>query len=348
MNNTFFKKTLSVTLLSILIGSPFITFAQNTNTTNAPRAIVVEGNNTYQPISLQNSQGNAALYGANSTGGSASISGAAGSFASCSGAGALGNFVKNKISSLLGSVVSGDVLVNDTVQRGKDTGILGLVSWDQMGWCLVNSIIESVGAATVNWINSGFQGNPVFIENPEQFFADVADIQAGAFLNELTGGFMCEPIQNLVRVNLATNYNSSISPYGDRAQCTFSGSVENLESFMSGENFSWDDWMSYTQNPNNNPFGATINGQIELNNRIASSLGVQSTLLDWGGGFFSSKDPKTGEIKTPGSVIEKQLNDRLGSGQRRLEIADEFDEIVNALVNQLIKVAISEVTQSTR
>ena len=117
---------------------------------------------------------------------------------------------------------------------------------------------------------------------------------------------------------------------------------------MSGENFSWDDWMSYTQNPYNNPFGATIYGQIELNKRIASSLGIQSTLLDWGGGFFSSKDPKTGEIRTPGSVIEKQLNDRLGSGQRRLEIADEFDEVVNALVNQLIKIAISEVTQSTQ
>jgi hypothetical protein len=266
----------------------------------------------------------------------------------CSGAGALGNFVKGKISQIVGSVLDFRAPISSPVQEGKETGILGLVSWDQIGWCLVNSMIESIGDATVNWINSGFQGNPVFVDDPEQFFTDVADIQAGIFLDELTNGFLCEPIQNIVRVNLAQNYNSSISPYGDRAACTFTGSKENLEQFMSGETFSWDDWMSYTQNPYNNPFGATIYSQLELNERIAGALGIQSTLLDWSAGFLSKTDPQTGEIKTPGIVIEKQLNERFGSGQRRLEIADEFDEVVNALVNQLIKIAISEVTQSAQ
>lgn len=48
-------------------------------------------------------------------------------------------------------------------------------------------------------------------------------------------------------------------------------------------------------------------------------------------------DPDAGKIQTPGSVIEKQLNEALGSGQRRLEVADEIDEIISALFSQMMK-----------
>lgn len=339
MNTPFFKKIISLCLVLTFLNTPALVLAQSTE--NAPRAIVVDENQIYQNVNLQNSQANNA--NSNSTGGGFNAGSTAGSFGTCAGSGALGNFVKSKISSLLGSIASSDVLVNESVLRGKDTGVLGAVSWDQLGWCLVNATIESIGAATVQWINGGFQGNPVFVEDPGQFFADVADIQAGAFINELSNGFLCEPIRNVVRVNLANNYNSQIGGYSP--QCTFTGAAGSLEQFMAGDSFSWADWNSYTQDPQNNPFGATLAGQIELDRRIAGALGIQSKVLDWGVGFLSSKDPETGKITSPGSLIQDGLNDRLGSGQRRLEIADEFDEIVNALVNQLVKVAISEMTQ---
>ena len=46
---------------------------------------------------------------------------------------------------------------------------------------------------------------------------------------------------------------------------------------------------------------------------------------------------KYGPTKTPGSVIESQLSNVLGSGLRQLELADEFDEMVGALVGQMVK-----------
>ena len=347
MNNPFFKKTISILIIGIFLSAPLATFAQN-----PPRAIPVDNNQVYENITLQNLQGSQANSATNSTtGGSftANLNPSAQSLASCAGAGVIADAIKNAISGAIGKFTNVlDVPVSDSQQRSKDSGttILGVIplpSWDQIGFCLVNSIIESIGAATVQWINGGFQGNPVFVEDPGQFFADIADIQAGAFLGEISGGALCQPLQNIVRVNLANNYNNRIGGYSP--QCTFTEVSGNLEQFMSGDSFSWVDWSSYTQNPNNNPYGATLGGQIELNKRIANALGVQSKVLDWGAGFLSSKDPVTGKITSPGSVIEKQVNDRLGSGQRRLEIADEFDEVVNALVDQLIKVAISEMTQ---
>jgi hypothetical protein len=42
------------------------------------------------------------------------------------------------------------------------------------------------------------------------------------------------------------------------------------------------------------------------------------------------------EIRTPGSVIQDQLSHTLGSGVRQLELADSINEIVGALVGQLV------------
>jgi hypothetical protein len=339
-----FKKILSLALMFIFVSMPFASYAQ----TVPPRAIIVNEGQTYQPARLNTSQANSA--NSNTTAGSFGMSGSTYStkFAACIGAAGITTFVKNQIASIVGSVTGGTTRVptGNAVIEGKETGSFLGISWDQLGWCMVNSLIAAIGAATVAWINSGFQGNPVFVTDPGQFFADVADQQAGIFLDQLTNGFLCSPIKNLVRVNLANSYNGSINPYGQ--QCTFSN-ISEMNNFMQGApgSFNWLSWSQYTQNPDNNPVAASIKGQIVLDSRIAQTIGLQQNQLAWGKGFLSSKDPVTGKITSPGSVIEKQINDRLGSGQRRLEIADEFDEVVNALVNQLIKVAISEMTGQT-
>lgn len=261
------------------------------------------------------------------------------SVGSCIGSAGLVGAVQGMISSIASGATT--VPVTDGPLEGKETGILGTgVSWDQMGWCLANGAIEQIGNATVQWINSGFQGNPVFVTDPAGFFANLADVQAGAFFAELGGGGMCPSLQNVVRVNLANSYNSRYSQYGN--QCTFSGVAGSLEQFTSGQSFSWQDWLSYTQVPQNNELGSTMFGQIELDKRIASVLGLEKNKLDWSGGFFSIEDEK-GNIKTPGRVVEEQINEKLFSGQRRIEVADEFNEVVSALVSQLISTSIGEI-----
>lgn len=375
MNNKTFRKITYFTLVFTMV-TPFTIFAQSgdqfqganpeekqilnsmgllngsTNTSGAPRAIIVNENGATSNTNYSQTQANAAMYGSAPSGNSIGVTDVGTDFASCVGSEAIASGIKNAIQGALSKVAPNliEVPISDSQQRSKDSGVtiagfIPLPSWDAAGWCLANAMLENIGNATVAWINSGFQDNPAFVTDPSQFFADLADQQAGLFLNELSNGFLCSPIQNIVRVNLANSYNSTISPYGNNAQCSFNGSMEQLEQFMSGESFSWADWMSYTQAPQNNPFGATLYGQIELDKRIASSLGVQSKLLDWGAGWLSHKDPTTGKIVSPGSMVQGVVDQRLNSGQRRLEIADEFDEITTALVNQLIKTAINEVTQ---
>lgn len=53
-----------------------------------------------------------------------------------------------------------------------------------------------------------------------------------------------------------------------------------------------------------------------------------------------NEDGSPGVIETPGSVIESQLENQLGSGVRQLEIADSINEIVGALMQQLVTQAL--------
>jgi hypothetical protein len=131
----------------------------------------------------------------------------------------------------------------------------------------------------------------------------------------------------------------------------------------------WDGWIELTQIDANNPYGAYVEAQSSLFSQISQQNTKYTQQLEQGRGFLSYErcqagyeitqslinehasegdaspyagykagdclDNKT-ETVTPGSVIESQLNQVVGSGERRLEAADELDEIIGALLNQLL------------
>jgi hypothetical protein len=102
-----------------------------------------------------------------------------------------------------------------------------------------------------------------------------------------------------------------------------------------------------TQNSANNPYGAYLEAQIELDSRIADALNLQKEQLAWNQGFLSWSeclpmgiDPDTGEcipgmrgpVKTPGSVIAAQLNKVLPSTMDRFVNAQHLEDLIAAFV----------------
>jgi hypothetical protein len=87
--------------------------------------------------------------------------------------------------------------------------------------------------------------------------------------------------------------------------------------------------------------------QQELSMKITNAKGEQTELLGWGKGFLSSQTCEKIEGKeicktvTPGTAIESSLNDALAAPGRRIEVADEMNEIFAALFNQLVTQAFS-------
>lgn len=221
------------------------------------------------------------------------------------------------------------------------------ITWDIMKKIAIGiaqKMVADMVRSTIDWAQTGFEGNPAYVTDPKQYFTRLADGAAGDFIGGTELGFLCSPFQTQVRIALQRQYSQPA-----QFQCSLTGVVGNINAFYS--DFSqggWDGWFVMTQNDVNNPYGAYIQAQIELDSRIAKALGIQDKQLKWDSGFLSwadcdEEDPDTGEclqrgpVKTPGKVIESQLEGELGTGIRQLELADELDELINALFTQLLK-----------
>ncbi len=238
--------------------------------------------------------------------------------------------------------------VNTTVLEAKESVLDGILT------AAMKIMIQSVTNSIVSWINSGFQGSPAFVTDPAGFLTDVADQVAGNFIAGTELGFMCEPFALDVRFALNLNYSST---FKNQIFCRLSdviGNAENFAKFTAGD-FSqggWGSWFEITQNPQNNPLGAYIIAQEELTLRTARGQSIELKKLDWGKGFLSYREcirrdrngecAEYGPIQTPGSVVESQLNNALFSGQRQLELADEINEIVGALIGQLAQTVLTQ------
>jgi hypothetical protein len=223
---------------------------------------------------------------------------------------------------------------------------------DPLAWSIAKRILQGVTAQTVNWINSGFQGNPAYITDPGRFFLNIADEKASEFLSGTELNQLCTPFRARVRLALVQNY---IQENRQNYSCSLSLIRNNYEQFVNDFRYGgWDSWLEITQNPANNPYGAYFAAQNEINQRIATAQKNVERELDQGHGFLSYKrcpegmenpSPANGfgdcltdeETVTPGSVIESQLEKALGSGVDQLNLADSFNEIVSALVTNLFK-----------
>lgn len=283
------------------------------------------------------------------------------------------------------------VPVTDNALDSKECGPVSFIgvcmpalTLDAVGVAVAKLLIQNITISVVDWINNDFKGSPSFVSNPEQFFIDIADQELGALIESSDLNFLCSPFQIDVRLALYFKH----SPFRKKISCTFTevvgnvqGAVENstingmrMKNFLDGD-FSqggWDSFVSLTQTPQNNFYGAYLEAETELGIRIGDKQILKQQELGQGKGFLSwkkcrdvpantatiqSEDPldsrlgdyyesgsktnKVCEVQTPGSVISSSLENSLGSGLRQLELADEFDEIINALIANLLKKAIT-------
>lgn len=136
----------------------------------------------------------------------------------------------------------------------------------------------------------------------------------------------------------------------------------------------WPAFVSLTTEPQNNIYGAYITAKYDLAYRVATAEDQKKEEISAGRGFLSWRDPKCaaevrehnkkieedhigdaqgdtegGEqvksllrnkndcpVQTPGSVIQGSLQNSLDGPLRELELADEINEVVNALFAQLV------------
>ena len=284
--------------------------------------------------------------------------------AQCSGLlESVGSFITSSLGRIFGfGIPKTEVPIDDKTSDTKE-GCL-----DHLAWVAVNFAIEDATKQTVDWINgdSG-SGEPLYVKNIGGFLGQIADDTIGEYiLNESGFGFVCDPFKLQLRVSLAKSRIPN-----RRVQCTLSEVVGNVENFVSGDfnDGGWEAWGELVTR--SNPYSQFLRADNELDARINARVDTELAKLNWGNGFLAwqvcsenyvckinggenftyPRKEDEGRCKadggihqcpvplqdaTPGSVIENQLNNALDSGNSRLEVADEFNEIVSAILNRLI------------
>ncbi|MBI1957268.1 MAG: hypothetical protein HYS44_02320 [Candidatus Niyogibacteria bacterium] len=236
---------------------------------------------------------------------------------------------------------------------------------EPVGQAILKAIVIEMTNDIVNWINSGFEGQPLFVQDFTTFGLNAADLASGYYLESLLGpdtlAALCSPFRFEVIFNL-------FEFQMPRPSCTISGIIENVEqmyqNFLTG---GWASFIAISTQTNNNAFGSFLVRWDELHARaLAKFTGEQSESqssqgflsfkkcveynegrVDEGAGGFAvageahyAPDPKFGcaryENQTPGAAIANSLFSIQNAEQDQLHLADSLNAIISALLQQLI------------
>lgn len=229
---------------------------------------------------------------------------------------------------------------------------------DKVAWALSKSIVATITQSTVTWINSGFQGSPAFVQDLDRYLTDIADQAAGRFIDRLGPNnplsFLCSPFALDIQVALAIEYQTARERIPYRG-CRLSEFTGDFERWIEGEfeQGGWETWFRVVSEPEiYTPIGARSEAQRALEENIQAARNEENQNVANAGGFLSFRlcDETQGpgvtseqdcRVVTPGKTIADRLSDSLGLGEQSLIAADEFNEIIGALMGQLAVQAIS-------
>lgn len=247
---------------------------------------------------------------------------------------------------------------------------------DGVGWMAAKTVVNSLTQSIVNWINSGFQGSPAFATDLNRNLGNLADGIAEDFLQGLdqvvinnTGFSIRAPFQDQIARALREEFYRTTSSYGINLRYPTSDCGGSTR-------FTFSSFNCRSQDAANNPFGMYMIARNELFKQLDRGAQTRIQELGWGKGFLSwrgscgkfgvpsgtpsasASTTPTGTgalghegshtslsqaettsscpIRTPGAIIESTLGITATSPLRQLELADNINEIVGALVSQLV------------
>lgn len=205
--------------------------------------------------------------------------------------------------------------------------------FDLLVQAVLKGILSTLISSMTNWVNSGFNGSPVFVNDLKVYLEDVKNVVAVGFLSQLLGADACTFFGDL-RVLFATR-PGIVQGFTSQARCTIDDIGIDAQRFF--DDFQEGGWFAYEQTVtgNNNPFALFVNGQDALHRAQNEEVKQEDQRLSWASGFLSFKDTN-GKTTTPGKMIESRLSTAVGTDLRQYELADEFNELFAALINQMV------------
>ena len=154
--------------------------------------------------------------------------------------------------------------------------------------------LANMTKSTINWINTGFHGAPLFLQNPNSFFRDIAKFQIKDFIQVTGYDNLRYPFGKQFALDLIGSYKQQL---GANAQSSLAAVTDDpllAEKLRLDFNTGgWDAFLLNTQYPQNNPIGyQQIAGRdlsVRLDGVIKGPAERVNEALAQGQGFLSPK-----------------------------------------------------------
>ena len=190
------------------------------------------------------------------------------------------------------------VLVQDIITQGSTSASCSkdLKEWaqkllDMTKQRIAAKVLERVTQSIINWINNGFHGSPLFLENPDSFFKDIAKFEVKSFVDMFGYDRLRFPFGRDFALNTINNYKSTL-------EGNLSYSLSGVMSQQEAENFrndfsvgGWNAFFINTQYPQNNYIGFQMMANEALARQLAGTNQAPAEKiqkeLDRGQGFLS-------------------------------------------------------------
>jgi len=228
---------------------------------------------------------------------------------------------------------------------------------DPIAWVAAKGIIASATNSIVSWVNSGFKGAPMFVQDMKSYLQNINVNLTTEFVDELTyAPYVTGPFRGDIQDAFSNAFADLITTEAPRGVSVYDNTFDQKLIALTDGKFgadSWDDWFKVVNNPQTyTPYGNLMAVQRESERRVAEAQTNEKNLLNFGDGFISNKvcsiltkpqgnKKESCNVMTPGQTISESLNLHLGSGINSLITADEISEILAQLVVNLGVQAIS-------
>lgn len=204
-----------------------------------------------------------------------------------------------------------DILGEDKKMNKKERCL------DKIGKYMATKMLDEITLATVNWINSGFEGQPLYISDPEGFFTNIATEEINLVTGRLTDpeAILKYPFGEAIMTSILTSLQRD---FYHEAQFSLNEVLAHGTYEEFHEDFSVGGWAGYTASfaPNNNPFGAYFETQDQIARKIRGTSNSRAINfqreLEEAGGFLSQRQcvvSGTGgnDYNIPGDDIEDDV-----------------------------------------
>lgn len=165
---------------------------------------------------------------------------------------------------------------------------------DQVLMAVARKVLGEITKSTINWIDSGFHGAPLFLENPGSFFNDIAKSQIKMYVDMFGYDKIKFPFGQDFALSMISSYKNTLQ---NNASYTMSNVIKDettLNNYRNDFAFGgWNGFLVNTQYPQNNYLGfrMTVAEGLARSVQGTAKTAVKEVTdtLQQGQGFLSPK-----------------------------------------------------------